>query len=115
MTFLCDGRVYAAAGMRLFRTHDPEVPSIYLTRDGRAVFVVRCQPDGTLSSHRAGTAELIALSRRHGIAGLLGAFPASFAPAEIIPGECPEDGSPPAFRDVLHPRGSGTERAKAMV
>jgi hypothetical protein len=84
MRFLCNGRVYVDAEMQLFRTDDASVPKIYLTRDGRATFVVNREPDGVLSAHRAGTGEIINLSRRHNIAGLLRAFPAAFAPAQIL-------------------------------
>lgn len=84
MRFYCDGRMYVAAEMRSFRTGDPTTPLIFLTRDGRATFVVNRQTDGTLSAHSAATGEIIALSRRHNVAGLLGAFPSTFAPARIM-------------------------------
>lgn len=86
MVLVCNGRTYGAADMRVFKTDDPEVPFIYLTTDGRCTFVVERDPDGALEAHRAGTAEIIALSRRYEIPGLLGAFPAVFAQAEILPG-----------------------------
>lgn len=94
MRFVCDGRVYVTTDMRMFRTPDPAIPSVFLTRDGRATFVVTCDSDGTLSVHRAATGEIIALSRRHCLSGLLGAFPSTFAPARIVEdGLIVEDGS----------------------
>ena len=85
MNLVCNGRTYSTAEMRVFRTDDPAIPYIYLTRDGRSTFVIQRDPDGTLEAHRAGTGEIIALSRRYRIEGLLGAFPARFAHAEILP------------------------------
>lgn len=86
MILVCNGRTYSTAEMRVFRTLDPAVPHIYLTPDGRSTFVIERDPDGTLAAHRAGTGEIIALSRRYKLEGLLGAFPAVFAHAEVLPG-----------------------------
>lgn len=92
MILMCNGRAYRTAEMQAFRTGDPDAPYIYLTSDGRSTFVLRHDPDGTLSAHRAGTGEIIALARRYELEGLLGAFPAAFAPVEILPtGEADED------------------------
>jgi hypothetical protein len=91
MILVCNGRTYSTAEMRVFRTNDPAVPYIYLTPDGRSTFVIQRDPDGTLEAHRAGTGEIITLSRRYQIEGLLGAFPAVFAPADILPGGAGED------------------------
>jgi hypothetical protein len=102
MRLFCDGRMYEAGEMRSFRTADPATPLIYLTHDGRATFVLSRETDGTLSAHRAGTGEIIALSRRHNFAGLLGAFPSSFAPAQILSEEI-EPGC------ELRPRASGSD------
>lgn len=115
MRFVCDGRVYVAAEMHMFRTQDPSIPGIFLTRDGRATFVVNRESDGALSAHRAGTGEIINLSRRHNIAGLLGAFPAAFAPARILSTDSQEvtEGSP--VSDVIQSLGSGTERAGVLA
>jgi hypothetical protein len=85
MVLVCNGRTYSTADMRVFFTNDPAVPFIYLTRDGRCTFVIERDPGGALEAHRAGTAEIIALSRRYEIPALLGAFPAVFAGAEILP------------------------------
>lgn len=115
MRFVCDGRVYESADMRMFRTADPSIPWIYLSRDGRATFVVNRDSDGALCAHRAATGEIIALSRRHGIAGLLGAFPSTFAPARIVP---PESQDPPCFEPLILPADhalSGTLRAGVLT
>lgn len=90
MTFLCNGRTYSAAQMRTFHTGDPNLPAIYLTDDGRSTFVTRRDPDGSMEAYRAGTAEIIALARRYQLDALLGAFPARFAVADILP-ESAED------------------------
>jgi hypothetical protein len=114
MKFVCDGRAYPAAEMRVFRTTDPLAESVYLTRDGRATFVVSREPNGSLSAHRAATGEIISISRRHGIADLLGAFPASFAPAEMVAGEPQEIFDIPLSRRGLNYDTNGTPRAKAI-
>ena len=85
MVLVCNGRAYDTAALRAFRTGDPAVPVIYLTPDGRSTFVLSRAPDGTIAAHRAGTGEIIALSKRYEIEALLGAFPAGFAPAHILP------------------------------
>ena len=85
MVLVCNGRTYSTDDMRVFNTKDPAVPSLYLTRDGRCTFVIERDPGGALEAHRAGTAEIIALSRRYEIPALLGAFPAVFAHAGILP------------------------------
>lgn len=86
MVLVCNGRPYSSDDMRVFNTNDPAIPFVYLTRDGRCTFVIQRDLDGALEAHRAGTAEIIALSRRYEIPALLGAFPAVFAQAEILPG-----------------------------
>lgn len=115
MRIICQGRMYLAAELRTFRTADPSTPSIYLTRNGRAVFVVTRDSDGTMAVHRAATAEIISLSRRHGIVGLLGAFPATFAPARIVL-ESPQD---PLVRQPLFSpvdsHSNGTPRAGVLT
>jgi hypothetical protein len=114
MKFVCDGRAYPAAEMRVFRTTDPAVSSVYLTRDGRAAFVVTQEPDGTISAHRAATGEIISISRRHGITDLLRAMPARFAPAQMVGGE-PGDEEANSFSPNFFPeRDGGTPRAKAI-
>lgn len=112
MRFVCNGRVYVAAEMQVFRTQDHSVPTIYLSRDGRVTLVVNQEPDGTLSAHRAGTGEIINLSRRYNIAGLLGAFPASFAPAQILDSDAPDFGTSTPNVETLS---SGTQRAGVLA
>lgn len=119
MKFVCDGRAYPAAEMRVFRTTDPAASSVYLTRDGRAAFVVTQEPNGTLSAHRAATGEIISISRRHGITDLLRAFPARFAPAEMVGGEADLEIETPLSANLsanlFGDRGGGTPRAKVGV
>lgn len=115
MRFVCNGRVYVAAEMQHFHTHDPLIPSIYLTRDGRATFVVNCEPDGALSAHRAGTGEIINLSRRHNIAGLLDAFPAAFAPAQILSADSEDDSGFAPEGNSLQTLIAGTENAGVLA
>jgi hypothetical protein len=91
MILECNGRTYRTAEMQVFRTDDPAVPFIYLTPDGRSTFVIHRDPNGVLEAHRAGTGEIIALSRRYSIEALLGAFPAVFARVDILPGEAGGD------------------------
>lgn len=114
MKFVCDGRAYPAAEMRVFHTSDPRAESVYLTRDGRATFVVSREADGTLSAHRAATGEIISISRRHGLLDLLGAFPASFAPAEMITADSYEEAEIGLSRLPLIYDPCGTPRAKAI-
>lgn len=118
MRFVCNGRVYVAAEMQKFRTQDPANSSIYLTRDGRATFVVSHDQDGTLSAHQAGTGEIINLSRRYNLSDLLRAFPARFAPVQILFAD--DDGEdaerPPSNRrNAVRPLASGTESAGALA
>jgi hypothetical protein len=115
MKFVCDGRAYPAAEMRVFRTTDPAAQSVYLTRDGRAAFVVTQEPNGTLSAHRAATGEIISISRRYGITDLLRAFPARFAPAEMVGGEPDRQAPARLSRNVLGERAGGTPRAEVGV
>jgi hypothetical protein len=109
MRWECNGRTYHSADMRTFRTSDPLVPLIFLTRDGRSTFVFTRQPDGTVSAHRAGTGEIIALSHRHGIAGLLGAFPSTFAYVSLLPLGSDQEVETPSLSQ------SGTRRATVLT
>lgn len=117
MRFVCNGRVYFAAQMQKFRTQDPSIQSIYLTRDGRATFVVNFEPDGTLSAHRAGTGEIINLARRHNLAELLAAFPAHFAPAQIllVDNEVDVERLPSSLDRDIQSRARGTESARVLA
>ena len=115
MRFVCDGRVYVAAEMQRFRTQDPSIPGIYLTRDGRATIVVNLEPDGALSAHRAGTGEIINLSRRHHLADLLGAFPARFAPAQILLTDTEGRADAASSSDSIQSITAGTESAGVLA
>lgn len=106
MVLVCNGRTYGTDDMRVFYTNDPAVPFIYLTRDGRCTFVIQRDPDGALEAHRAGTAEIIALSRRYEIPALLGAFPAVFAQAEILPDLNDADDEAIVSGDILQSDGA---------
>jgi len=112
MRWECDGRTYHSADMRRFRTSDPLVPMIFLTCDGRSTFVVNREPDGTMSAHRAGTGEIIALSHRHGITGLLRAFPSTFACVSLLPAVPNHDVE---TRYEAGSSRSGTPRARALL
>lgn len=115
MRIVCNGRVYVAAEMQRFRTQDPSIPCIYLTADGRSTFVVSRGLGGALSAHRAGTGEIINLSRRHNIAALLGAFPAAFAPAEILSVDAQNGAELTPSNDSIQSLAAGTESAGVLT
>ena len=74
MVFEWDGMRYDTASMKSFNTGARHEPVIYVTRDGRCVFVQTMDRSRGVAMHRASASEIRRLAQQHGIPELLQAL-----------------------------------------
>jgi hypothetical protein len=74
MIFACDNIRYDTTGMLQWETPDPQVPLIFALQDLSRIFVVTFDQDRGIEVHRAADDEVLDLSQRHAIPGLLRAL-----------------------------------------